>query len=78
MQRWHNGSEIELKPGDAAHTADGRTLTVVRVGFRDSKGEELLAVGNFTAGDAPAAADGTAAAGPLVTGPLSLPYSLPE
>jgi len=78
MQRWHNGSEIALQPGEAAHTADGRALTVVRVGFRDSKGDELLAVGNFTAGEASAAGDGTATAGPLVTGPLPLPYSLPE
>ena len=79
MQRWHNGSGVGLKPGDPAHAGDGRALTVVRVGVRDSQGEEVLAVGNFAPGEMPTAVQGTEAAdGPRVTGPLPLPYALPE
>jgi tRNA-modifying protein YgfZ len=72
MQRWRGHGAIP-SPGDTAHTADGRALTVVRAARADD-GFELLAVGTFGApeGAAPAA-DGS-----TVEGPLPLPYSLPE
>jgi folate-binding protein YgfZ len=79
MQRWHNANATELKPGDNARGPDGRSLAVVRTGPHDSQGPELLAVGTFGIGDANAPAS-TAADSELVTvsGPLPLPYSLPE
>lgn len=76
MQRWLNTSGTELKPGDAAHSRDGRTLAVVRVA-RDPQGrQELLAVGNF--GPASEAAEPQTPEAVIVDGPLPLPYSLPE
>jgi folate-binding protein YgfZ len=76
MQRWRHASATPLAPGDSAHAADGRTLTVVRVAPGGVDGYELLAVGNF----ASPAADTTAqsSAGVALEGPLPLPYSLPE
>jgi folate-binding protein YgfZ len=78
MQRWLNASGRSLAPGDSARTADGRTLAVVRVAQNENGQQELLAVGNFTATEAapePAPADPSAVE---VSGPLPLPYSLPE
>lgn len=78
MQRWLNASGRELRPGDAARTPDGRTLIVVRAVIVPEGGQELLAVGNFSAltdtAEPPASAD----AGIEVSGPLPLPYALPE
>lgn len=74
-QRWLNDSGTALAPGDAARTEDGRALQVVRVASLPEGGQEILAVGNFVAGVAPAPAD---AGGVVVRGPLPLPYALPE
>jgi tRNA-modifying protein YgfZ len=79
MQRWLNTSGTELKPGDGARGPDGRSLTVVRVAPAES-GQELLAVGRFgiAGGAATADAEAGTAAAVAVSGPLPLPYSLPE
>jgi folate-binding protein YgfZ len=92
LQRWRNDSGTLLKPGDSARSADGRALSVVRVaalddgalndgmgdpGMRSGTRQEILAVGNFAAAvepDTGADADG----GIIVSGPLPLPYSLPD
>ena len=80
LQRWLNGSGIPLKPADAAAGPDGRTLSVVRVATRPDGHQEVLAIGNFAAVSEPATDTSAAgqAAGPEVSGPLPLPYSLPE
>jgi folate-binding Fe-S cluster repair protein YgfZ len=83
LQRWLNSSGSTLEPGAAAQGPDGRALTVlygapVDAG-RPEAGQEVLAVGSFLpridkgADEAEAAATGTP-----VSGPLPLPYSLPE
>lgn len=89
MQRWVNSSDTLLVPGDSARGPDGRTLTVVRVAPVEA-GQEILAVGNYLpAGAEPAAAEtagsepaGSAGADPdtvvQVSGPLPLPYALPD
>ena len=80
MQRWLNASGVALAPADNARAPDGRALTVVRVAQRPDGQQEILAIGNFAAATAPLAetpaADGTA--GPEVSGPLTLPYPLPD
>ena len=76
MQRWRHASATPLAPGDSAHAADGRTLTVVRVAPGGVDGYELLAVGNFAAPAAEAPAQSSA--GVALEGPLPLPYALPE
>jgi len=80
LQRWHAESKQEPKPGDSVRTADGRSLTVVRAAMSE-RGWDLLAVGTFAAGapmepaaDAPAVDENAL----RVSGPLPLPYSLPE
>jgi folate-binding protein YgfZ len=73
MQRWSNAGAA-LKPGDAARGPDGRALTVVRVAPADG-GQELLAVGTFGPAEAAVSVDNAV---PIVSGPLPLPYSLPE
>lgn len=80
MQRWLNESGSLLAPGDAARAADGRGLSVVRVASLPAGGQELLAIGTFTAGsDATPDEVAAAATGEVrVSGPLSLPYSFPE
>jgi folate-binding protein YgfZ len=80
MQRWLNESGATLRPGDAARSADGRALAVVRVATLDGGGQEVLAVGNYSpaAEDAAANAAAGTGAGVVVSGPLPLPYSLPE
>jgi folate-binding protein YgfZ len=81
MQRWLNASNTVLAPGDAARTADGRALAVVRVAALEDGGQEVLAVGNFAKASDEAAAlpgpDGDKT-GVLLQGPLPLPYSLPD
>lgn len=81
MQRWRNSGSTPLAPGDAARATDGRSLTVVRVAMVDGA-QELLAVGNYLAG---AAAEGPDTPEPApsagiveVSGPLPLPYELPN
>jgi folate-binding protein YgfZ len=77
MQRWLNASGTRLKPGDSARGPDGRALTVVR-GAPAGGDQEILAVGTFAAtGDtgAESAADPSLVA---VSGPLPLPYALPD
>lgn len=77
LQRWHNLSGTRLEPGQPAHTTDGRSLIVVRTAPDGERAQELLAVGNFQ----PAAAaenSGAPAEGPCVSGPLALPYPLPQ
>jgi folate-binding protein YgfZ len=79
LQRWHNQSGTRLEPGQAARSGDGRTLVVVRVAADGPGAQEILAVGAF--GAAPAEADpaGEDASGaPRVSGPLALPYALPD
>ncbi len=74
MQRWLAPHGVSLKPGDAAHSKDGRALSVVRVAAAEA-GQEVLAVGNFLpATEEPA----IAREGVELSGPLPLPYSLPE
>jgi len=84
MQRWHNLSGHRLQPGQAVQTADGRSLIVVRAVSDGPGSQELLAVGNYSSDVSGAEETGTegAAAGeanlPRVSGPLSLPYTLPD
>jgi folate-binding protein YgfZ len=78
MQRWLNESGTALAPGDPAVAADGRALNVVRVAaLPDSAGQEILAVGNFVAVDG-AVETAPTPAGHALSGPLPLPYTLPE
>ena len=84
MQRWHNLSGNRLQPGQAVQTADGRSLVVVRSVSDGPGSQELLAVGTYSAERSEADESGpeSTAAGeanlPRVSGPLSLPYTLPE
>jgi folate-binding protein YgfZ len=77
MQRWLNPHGPALQPGNAAHAADGRSLTVVRVATSEA-GQEVLAVGNFAAVPEQQAEAGAVREGPELAGPLPLPYALPE
>jgi len=82
MQRWHNLSGTHLEPGQTAQAGDGRNLVVVRTVNDGPGAQELLAVGNYAAaaGGDDAAAENTAAGSapaPRVSGPLTLPYTLP-
>jgi len=76
MQRWHNASGTMLEPGDAARGADGRALVVVRTAQAGGGRQEVLAVGTF--GAAESGETGAADTAVRLSGPLSLPYSLPE
>ena len=93
MQRWHNLSGARLEPGQAAQATDGRSLIVVRAVTDGPGSQELLAVGTYwseplfsderradeTRADesgSPGAAAGEVSV-PRVSGPLSLPYTLP-
>jgi folate-binding protein YgfZ len=79
LQRWLNGSGIPLKPADTARGPDGRALSVVRGATRPDGQQEVLAVGNFAALIEPAAENSAHDTGIVeVSGPLPLPYSLPE
>jgi tRNA-modifying protein YgfZ len=78
LQRWLNRSGVALQPGDAARGPDGRALVVVR-GAAAEGAQEILAVGAFGPAqdvDDPPATDGQSTV--VVSGPLPLPYSLPE
>jgi folate-binding protein YgfZ len=78
LQRWRNDGGVALKPGDAARGPDGRALVVVRAA-NAGNGQEVLAVGPFgPAQDAGAPATPDPADAVTVSGPLPLPYSLPE
>jgi folate-binding protein YgfZ len=76
LQRWHSTEAAAPIPGGSVRSADGRSLTVVRVAPGAGGGWDLLAVGPF---ETSTAIEGLAAAEPsgTVTGPLALPYSLP-
>jgi tRNA-modifying protein YgfZ len=75
MQRWSTDSLATLRPGDAARSADGRTLSIVQVATLP-QGQEVLAVGSIAISAEPA--DASASTAVLVQGPLPLPYPLPE
>ena len=82
MQRWHNLSGTRLEPGQTAQAGDGRTVVVVRTVNDGPGAQELLAVGNYlaAAGGDDVGAENTAAGSapaPRVSGPLTLPYTLP-
>lgn len=75
MQRWLNAGATALAPGDSARAPDGRSLSVVRVAQVDG-GQEILAVGNYIAAESGLVeSDGALV---QVSGPLPLPYSLPD
>jgi folate-binding Fe-S cluster repair protein YgfZ len=78
MQRWHNLSGSRLEPGQWAQAGDGRPLIVVRAVDDGAGAQELLAVGNYptTGGSEDAGAE--SAETPRVSGPLTLPYRLPD
>jgi len=79
MQRWLNVSGDPLKPGDTARDPGGRSLAVVRVATNENGQQEVLAVGNFIGLPEPAADAAPADASVIaVSGPLPLPYVLPE
>jgi len=79
MQRWHNLSGTRLEPGQAAQATDGRSLIVVRTVTDGPGSQELLAVGNYTMAGESGTPDTPAGevSAPRVSGPLSLPYTLP-
>ncbi|HEU5138231.1 MAG TPA: hypothetical protein VFU13_24000 [Steroidobacteraceae bacterium] len=82
LQRWHASEGPAPVPGDDVRSVDGRSLTVVRAAPGAEGGWDLLAVGPFAAASVAAepATDGSAGASDRlrVTGPLPLPYELPE
>ena len=80
MQRWLNDGGRPLQPGDSAQGPDGRSLSVVRAAALPDGGQEILAIGTFAPG-ADDAAEPPAPGKPgevRVSGPLPLPYPLPE
>jgi len=78
MQRWANRSGRNLQPGESARGPDGRSLSVVRVASLADGSQEVLAVGTFGALGADADESAAPAAEVRVSGPLPLPYELPE
>ena len=80
LQRWHAPAGAAPHAGDSARTGDGRALTVVRAAPGLDGGWDLLAVGTFAVGAAGAAPEQapTQPDAIVVSGPLPLPYSLPE
>ena len=78
MQRWHNHSGTRLEPGQTAQAGDGRPLIVVRVVDDGPGAQELLAVGNYAAVGGADDAGAESVATPRVSGPLTLPYRLPD
>jgi tRNA-modifying protein YgfZ len=78
MQRWLNASGRPLAPGDTARTADGRSISVVRVAQNENGQQELLAVGTFAASETAGESTTAESSAVEVSGPLPLPYSLPE
>lgn len=80
MQRWLNAGATALSPGDSARGPDGRALSVVRVAAVDG-GQEILAVGNYQAAESEPAETHPPGPDPApvqVSGPLPLPYVLPD
>jgi folate-binding protein YgfZ len=78
LQRWSSADSTPLRAGDAARSTDGRSLTVVSAALA-ATGQEILAVGPYAVAEETAgAASNVASAGPVVEGPLPLPYRLPE
>jgi folate-binding protein YgfZ len=77
LQRWLNTSGTPLAPGDTARAADGRALQVVRVA-RAGAAQEVLAVGNFGAGGESPPDPVTTETAVQLSGPLPLPYALPD
>lgn len=76
LQRWQYTGTATLRPGDAARGPDGRALTIVTVA-RENGDQAVLAVGTFgQAGGGEVEADPGDA--PVVSGPLPLPYILPN
>ena len=78
MQRWLNAGGTPLAPGDSARATDGRTLSVVRVAQNENGQQELLAVGTFAVADPATEAASADASLVEVSGPLPLPYALPD
>jgi len=77
LQRWHSTSGNLLEPGQTVHSVDGRPLIVVRTAPDDAGGQQVLAVGNYQA--EPSAESAVVETdGPRVSGPLPLPYALPD
>ncbi len=77
LQRWHNSSGSLLVPGQTAHGPDGRALIVVRTAPDGAIAQDLLAVGNYSIDESTAETPDAGGEGLRVSGPLSLPYSLP-
>jgi tRNA-modifying protein YgfZ len=77
LQRWFSAGSAPLRAGDAARSADGRALSIVRAASV-ANGQELLAVGPYAISAEPSDAASGADAGARVEGPLPLPYRLPE
>jgi folate-binding protein YgfZ len=77
MQRWLNAGAAPLRPGDAARAPDGRALSVVSVA-PDAGGQAVLAVGNFISAAASGESEAAPGGAPQLSGPLPLPYALPE
>ena len=77
LQRWLNASGTAVKPGDTVHGPGRRSLSVVRAACAEGE-QEVLAVGAFgvAADDPPAQPDDATIVS--VSGPLPLPYALPE
>jgi folate-binding protein YgfZ len=78
MQLWRGAAGESLRPGDAARGPDGRSLVVVRAAPSAAGGQEVLAVGNYSATGEDTAAAADDAPGSRLEGPFPLPYSLPE
>ncbi|HEY6123781.1 MAG TPA: hypothetical protein VIV63_03955 [Steroidobacteraceae bacterium] len=76
LQRWHSAESAAPAVGASVRSADGRSLTVVRVAPGAEGGWDLLAVGPFEAATAPGESP-DAGSSAAVSGPLALPYSLP-
>ena len=80
LQRWFSAAAAPLRAGDAARSADGRALSIVRTAPVAS-GQEILAVGPYVLSEEAAGAVESAApadASALLAGPLPLPYRLPD
>ena len=78
LQRWHATEDAAPAPGDSVRSADGRALTVVRAAPGADGGWDLLAVGTFRGERRRRKRPRRARPACAVTGPLPLPYSLPE
>jgi len=76
LQHWRYTGATPLQPGDTARGPDGRALTVVSVA-PDDGAQAVLAVGTFAdAGGSDA--EPPVGDAPALSGPLPLPYALPD